>query len=287
VLTLLLLVILGGGLAAASADSLPGDLLYPVKLATEQVRLFLTVDDQAREELLMGFGEERRVEAAAVLESGRKVPIAFEGRLESFDESQWTIGGLLVTIDAQTRIAGEPVVGATVAVEGLAQGDGSLLAVRLTVKEAGEMPRRSVTPPPTMTPQPTFTSDPNKLTSMPSRTEVQEMEPTHTSCPMETRETELTCTSDPMKTCEPQPNQTLCPTKTHEPELTRTPCPTKTHEPEPTRTPCPTKTQEQMPTHPPQPTATHAPEPTRPTYPTATREPEPTHRSHPKKTPHH
>ena len=272
-LTLLLLVILGGGLAAVSADSLPGDLLYPVKLATEQVRLLLTVDGQAREELLIGFGDERRAEAAAVLESGREVRIAFEGTLESIDESLWTIGGLQVTLDEDTLIVGDPFVGATVAVEGLALGDGSLLAVRLTVKGAGEMPGRSVTPLPVMTLQPTITPLPSRSTRRPSPTDVQELGPTHTSCPTETHEPEPTCTSYPMKTCEPQPTQTSCPTKTHEPELTRTPCLTKT--------------QEQEPTQPPQPTATHAPEPTLPTQPTATRKPKPTHMSHPTKSSHH
>ena len=152
-LTLLLLVILGGGLAVVSADSLPGDLLYPVKLATEQARLFLTVDVQAKEELLTEFGEERRAEAAAVLETGRKVRIAFEGTLLSFSDSLWIVGGLQVTLDAHTVVEGDPWVGATVAVEGLAPGDGSLLASRLTVKGAGKMQEPSATVLPTMAPQ--------------------------------------------------------------------------------------------------------------------------------------
>jgi hypothetical protein len=277
-LTLLLLVILGGGLTVASADSLPGDLLYPVKLATEQVRLFLTVDAQAKEELLTEFGEERQAEAAAVLETGRKVRVAFEGTLQSFSDSLWTVGGLRVTLDAHTVVEGDPWVGATVAVEGLAPGDGSLLASRLTVKGAGKMQEPTATGLPTMAPRFTMTPLPPE---------------TNTACPTRTHEPEMTYTSCPTRTHEPMPTGTLRPT--------HTPSPTETREPDPTPTLHPTNTEEPMPTHPPQPTATDEPEPTHmvhptkteepaptaPPQPTATDEPEPTHMAHPTKTPHH
>jgi hypothetical protein len=249
-LTLLLLVILGGGLAAVSAGSLPGDLLYPVKLATEQVRLFLTVDAQAREELLIGFGEERRAEAAAVLETGRKVEVAFEGRLQSFSDSLWIVGGLQVTLDAHTVVEGDPWVGATVAVEGFALGDGSLLASRLTVKGTGKMQEPTATVLPTMVPQLTMTPFPKE---------------TNTACPTRTHEPETTCTSCPTKTHEPMPTSTLCPT--------HTPYPTETRKPDPTPKLQPTNTEEPAPTHLPQPPAT--------------RESESTHMPHQKKTPHH
>lgn len=277
-LTLLLLVILGGGLAVVSADSLPGDLLYPVKLATEQLRLFLTVDAQAREELLTEFGEERRAEAATVLEMGREVRVAFEGTLQSFSDSLWIVGGLQVTLDAHTVVEGDPWVGATVAVEGLAPGDGSLLASQLTVKGPGGMQAPTATVFPTMAPQFTMTPFPGE---------------TNTACPTRTHEPEMTCTSCPTKTHAPRPTGTLCPM--------HTPCPTETREPDPTPTLHPTNTEEPMPTHPPQPTATDEPEPTHmvhptkteepmptaPPQPTATDEPEPTHMAHPTKTPHH
>jgi hypothetical protein len=277
-LTLLLLVILGGGLAVASADSLPGDLLYPVKLATEQVRLFLTVDAQAKEELLTEFDEERRAEATTVLETGREVRVAFEGTLQSFSDSLWIVGGLQVTLDAHTVVEGDPWVGATVAVEGLAPGDGSLLASQLTVKGSGGMQEPTATVSPTMAPQFTMTPLPRE---------------TDTAWPTRTHEPEMTCTSCPTRTHEPTPSGTLRPS--------HTPCPTETREPDPTPTLHPTNTEEPMPTHPPQPTATDEPEPTHmvhptntkepmptaPPQPTATDEPEPTHMAHPTKTPRH
>ena len=237
-LLLLLLVILGGGLAVVSADSLPGGLLYPVKRATEQIRLFLTVDAQAREELLIEFGQERQAEAAAVLETGRKVRVAFEGTLQSFSDSLWIVGRLPVTLNAHTVVEGDPWVGARVAVKGFALGDGSLLASRLTVKGVGKMQQPTATLSPTMAPQFTMTPFPNE---------------TQTICPTRTHQPETTCTSCPTKTHEPMPTSTLFPT--------HTPYPAETREPEPTPTLHPTNTAGPEPTQPSQPMAPHEPKP--------------------------
>lgn len=55
----------GVSLAGASASALPGDLLYPVKLAAEKVRITLAVDPQGRAELRLAFSRERMEELAA------------------------------------------------------------------------------------------------------------------------------------------------------------------------------------------------------------------------------
>ena len=251
-LTLVLLVILGGGLAVASADSLPGDLLYPVKLATEQARLYLTVDAQAREELLVEFGQERQAEAAAVLEARRKARLAFEGTLQYFSDSLWIVGGLPVSLDAHTVVEGDPWSGVTVAVEGLAPGDGSLLASKLTVKGAGQMQKPIMTGVPTMAHQLTTTVFPREA---------------NTTCPTMTCKPKTTYTPYPTETCEPLLTATLYPTHTSYPTETCT-C-----EPGMTPTPSPMDTQEPAPALSPQPTATS--------------EAEPTHMKHPAKTPHH
>ncbi len=61
---------LGGGLAYASQDSLPGDNLYPVKLATEQIRRVIEVDDVGEVELELEFANTRLREIAAVAYRG-------------------------------------------------------------------------------------------------------------------------------------------------------------------------------------------------------------------------
>jgi hypothetical protein len=61
---------LGGGLAYASQDSLPGDNLYPVKLATEQIRRVITVNDSNEVRLELELANTRLGEMAAVAYRG-------------------------------------------------------------------------------------------------------------------------------------------------------------------------------------------------------------------------
>ena len=70
--TLALFFLLSGtGLLSASASSLPGERLYPVKRGWENVRLFLIFDQQARELLNDEFENERLYEVNELLAQGR------------------------------------------------------------------------------------------------------------------------------------------------------------------------------------------------------------------------
>ena len=71
----------GGGTAYASQGSLPGDVLYPVKLGTEQVRQVLATNDTAKAELYLTFANSRVEEMTALVERGRpeKADIAVNG----------------------------------------------------------------------------------------------------------------------------------------------------------------------------------------------------------------
>jgi len=60
----------GGGTVYAAQDSLPGDALYPVKLGTEQVMMWLG-DDVAKAERALSFAERRVGEMEALAEKGR------------------------------------------------------------------------------------------------------------------------------------------------------------------------------------------------------------------------
>lgn len=72
---------LGGGTAYASQNSLPGDILYPVKLATEQARLVVSTSDTAKAELRLTFANSRIAEMTALTEKRRpeKINIAVNG----------------------------------------------------------------------------------------------------------------------------------------------------------------------------------------------------------------
>jgi len=62
---------LGAGTAYASQSSLPGDALYPLKLATEQAGMMLLRDDAARAERALSLAERRMGEMEALAEEGR------------------------------------------------------------------------------------------------------------------------------------------------------------------------------------------------------------------------
>ncbi len=71
-LTAILVVLLtGGGTVAASADALPDQPLYPVKLATEQVKLAFAFSDTSKAELHAQLAETRAQEIEAMANQGK------------------------------------------------------------------------------------------------------------------------------------------------------------------------------------------------------------------------
>lgn len=78
--------LVGGGAAYASSEALPGEVLYPAKIAIEDLRLILA-DDQSDVELYMQFAEERLDEIAALVEAGNydKIPVAAAGYEQRMD----------------------------------------------------------------------------------------------------------------------------------------------------------------------------------------------------------
>lgn len=65
--TLILIVVLFS-VATISANSVPGDILYPVKLATEKVKFLLTFDSYKKAELRLTFSDKRLNEIIAGLQ---------------------------------------------------------------------------------------------------------------------------------------------------------------------------------------------------------------------------
>ena len=64
------LSLVGGGAAYAAQDAMPGDTLYSLKLATEDLRLRLTFSDTSKAELLAEFAERRVEEILYLAEKG-------------------------------------------------------------------------------------------------------------------------------------------------------------------------------------------------------------------------
>jgi len=104
---------LGGGIVWAAGDSLPGDLLYPVKLVTEDVRLALASAPGDQVDLARGVAEERAEEVQALVAAGRLVPDETVVRMEQHVERALAqaarasddeeMAGLLTCIAERTR----------------------------------------------------------------------------------------------------------------------------------------------------------------------------------------
>jgi hypothetical protein len=93
--TILVLIVvsvtaLGGGIVWAASNSLPGGLLYPVKLATEDTRLALASAPGTQVDLALGFVEERSEEAQVLAAAGRQVPESAIARMEEHVERALT-----------------------------------------------------------------------------------------------------------------------------------------------------------------------------------------------------
>ncbi len=70
----LALVIMSGGTVAAATNSLPGDLLYPVKTTTERVQAFFTFGKEAKANLHITLAERRIAEIEALADRERSIP---------------------------------------------------------------------------------------------------------------------------------------------------------------------------------------------------------------------
>jgi len=135
VATMVAILFIGlGGTAIASAKAIPGDTLYPVKTMIEDVKLNLTLNDSARQQLEERLQETRREEIMAALMTGRIADVQYWGEVTAINEDSWEIDGLTIYINENTRIVGDPAVGSFVMVKAVTQEDGTILAFILTTK---------------------------------------------------------------------------------------------------------------------------------------------------------
>lgn len=89
-----LVLLLASGAVAASADTLPGDLLYPVKRTAENFRVAITFDSSSRTELQLDLVEERLREADQLLKA-RKNELAEDILQEASDRFEQSMESVL------------------------------------------------------------------------------------------------------------------------------------------------------------------------------------------------
>ena len=236
---LLILFISGiviSGSVTLAAGALPGDPLYGVKTASEDVRLFFASNEGIRTELRKEFGQRRIDEAQAVVEVRRPVDnLRLQGTIESFDPQQWVVSGLRVMLVASSQVDGTPTVGAIVEGRVRAPGDGRLLLIYAEVRppDPGTVTQGPDTPAAAAaTLEVAATS-----TQTPTLTPTLTLSPTYTPSQVAPR---LPVVFPGLEPFEPTDAPTATPTWT--PTVTRTPTRTPTITRTPTRTPSPTAT---------------------------------------------
>jgi hypothetical protein len=119
---------------AVSAKAIPGDALYPVKIAAEHTRLLLTGDQAQRLELEKTFDHERVTEVEALMSHSNTRTVQFAGGLTQLQPSRWTVAGIQVVIDTSTQIKGDPKEGYFVEVQGILQQGGVVLAKQIQLR---------------------------------------------------------------------------------------------------------------------------------------------------------
>jgi hypothetical protein len=290
---LVLLFVLVGGALSLSANSLPGDWLYPVKLVGEEARLSLTWSQSARAEYHLQQAQNRVEEIQRLVQAGRPVDEHTLARLEealeasllaaaSADQGQTpqilfaiervsaeqaALLGLVqaATVNSRTYKLLDQARANLIQAQSLAQvGRANVYAFRLNASlgalQLGASPSLLETEPPPVTLSPTPT--------------LYQVDETKTYTPTATPTARPTGTHTPTAWPSDTPAPSLAPTPTHTPEpptatatfvpptatrtLTSTAAPTDTPwPPEPTNTPQPPEPTSTP--QPPEPTSTHQP----------------------------
>ncbi len=160
--SLLFILVAVFGLVQGSAEALPGDPLYTVKRARENVQLALTDDPNAVLVLQDAFNDERIREVKGLLAAGREADVSCHGEVETIHDGSWQVYGVDLYLDPTTKILGRPSVGDTVAIRGRVE-NGRFVASEIVVETEAEDTTPVDPPPMPAVPSPTPTSSPTRL----------------------------------------------------------------------------------------------------------------------------
>jgi len=134
-LVLLVLFVAGFTTLAVSAQALPGDRLYPLKLLSEQTRLLLVRDQAERLKMEQSYDQLRAEEIDHLIQHSRSAPVQFAGGLSQAESGAWMVNNILILINADTQVEGEIFPGLHVRVQGTLLPNGSVLAARVSSQE--------------------------------------------------------------------------------------------------------------------------------------------------------
>lgn len=123
----------GTGLLSASASTLPGDRLYPVKRGWENVRLFLIFDQEAHQLLKNEFEHERLHEVNELISQGKNEEIQFVGVFLQVNGMNY-VSGVPVSVPANLSL---PLSGEAVMVNGQTNPNGFVEIFNLEILPSG------------------------------------------------------------------------------------------------------------------------------------------------------
>jgi hypothetical protein len=102
----LILLLAGGSTVAAAGNSMPDEPLYPMKLATEQIRLKLTPADLGKAQLYASFADKRVLEITRMAKEGRAELV--ERTAQRLDTHLAMIASLLSVQEKETEVMMAP-----------------------------------------------------------------------------------------------------------------------------------------------------------------------------------
>ncbi len=131
------LALSGNGLLTASAHSLPGDILYPLKRTVEDAQLTFSSGPVQRQQLQEEFKQRRVQEAESLIMEGRVESVEFSGVVTAQTPDGWMVDGISVIVAPQTQVNGTIAIGMEVKVIGKTQADGNVQAAELIFDNGG------------------------------------------------------------------------------------------------------------------------------------------------------
>lgn len=111
------------GTGLASAETVPGETLYPVKRVVEKAQLALTTNQSTRLNLEEEFDRRRIAEAEELEKEGRTEPVTVAGPLEELADQTWSVGGVKLKLSRDQEELARTLVGSYIEVKGKIRGE--------------------------------------------------------------------------------------------------------------------------------------------------------------------
>jgi hypothetical protein len=171
---IVILVMSGNGIRVASAHSIPGDTLYPLKRSVEATQLQLVSNLVERQELEQTFGERRVEETKSLITIRRIEDVDFTGVVTDQSGDEWLVSGIPVVINDQVNLGEKIEIGDDIDVHGSTDRTGTVKAIHLSLAKVSKgddnIPALTSTPNPSLKPseESDFTATPTESSLIPT-----------------------------------------------------------------------------------------------------------------------